>query len=100
MIKTIKPYFSFNEQSLNVFDKLMDKDLGFQYEGTLFESIWIYRKSQYLAISIQVGGGGVLYVKFLFNDNSRIKESNVDMTGIDSPVKLLNKLKKDLVELN
>jgi hypothetical protein len=100
MIKTIKPYFSFNEQSLNVFDKLMDKDLGFQYEGTLFESIWIYRKSQYLAISIQVGGGGVLYVKFLFNDNSRIKESNFDMTGIDSPVKLLNKLKKDLVELN
>jgi hypothetical protein len=100
MTKTITPHFSFNEQSLRVFDELMEKDLGFLYEGTLYESIWIYRKSQYFAISIQVGGGGVLYVKFLFNNNGRLKEGDVDMTGIDSPVKLLKKLKKDLVELN
>ena len=93
------PCFSFNEQSLNVFDLLMDKDLGFQYEGTLFESIWIYRKSKNLFISIQVGFGGVKFVKVNNSDHRGfITETNVDMTDINSPVKLLKKLKEVLVE--
>jgi hypothetical protein len=96
---TITPCFSFNEQSLNVFDKLMDKDLGFQYEGTLFESIWIYRKSKNLFISIQVGFGGIRFVKINNSDHSgKVKETELDMTNIDSPVKLLKKLKEVLVD--
>jgi hypothetical protein len=77
----------------------MDKDLGFQYEGTLFESIWIYRKSKNLFISIQVGFGGVKFVKVNNSDHRGfITETNVDMTDINSPVKLLKKLKEVLVE--
>ena len=99
MENTIKPHFSFNEQSLNVFDKLMDLDLGLQFEGALADSIWIYRKSKNLFVSIQVGFGGVRFVKVNYTDSmGSVKETNVDMTEIDSPIKLLKKLKVILTD--
>jgi len=96
----IKPAFSFNnDQVLNTFDLLMEKTLSFKFEGTLFDNMWIYRKSPKEFISLQVGLGGVLFTEINnTDDNGRVSSISVDMTDVDNPAKLIKKLKVILAD--
>ena len=84
------PYvFSFNEQDIISFDTRMKK-IGFIYEGTLDECFLIYRKSENQFVSIQVGFGGVLFVK-LYTDNEC---KSIDLGSIKDYIDLFKKIKR------
>ena len=96
--ETIKPYFAFNKYSLNVFDLLMEKDLGFPYDGAILENLWIYRSSNKDFITIENNDEGVIAVTFYTpNGFGGLTPTFIDMEKINSPVKLLKKLKKDFL---
>jgi len=85
------PAFSFTETTIKSFDKKMEK-LGFIYEGTFDDCVWIYRKSKTQSIDIQVGLGGVLYVSMIESDYTGIvvKRTSIDLSKVNTPVKLTN----------
>ena len=85
------PAFGFTENSIKSFDARMAK-LGFIYEGTIADCVWIYRKSKTQSIDIQVGLGGVLYVRVVESDytGSVITNTKLDLSKINTPVKLTN----------
>ena len=85
------PAFSFTEKTISSFDARMDK-LGFIYEGTIADCVWIYRKSKTQSIDIQVGFGGVLYVSVIESDYTGVvvKRTKLDLSKINTPVKLTN----------
>jgi hypothetical protein len=90
------PAVSFTEATLKSFDKKMEQ-LGFIYEGA-FGAVWIYRKSNTQSIDIQVGLGGVLYVSMIESRcaGSVIKRTKLDLSKVNTPVKLFNLIKKSI----
>ena len=80
------------------FDAKMEK-LGFIYEGTLDDNLWIYRKNEYQFLSIQVGFGGVLSVKIYNTDydyDNKVACKSIDLSKVNTPVKLFNLIKKSI----
>ena len=90
------PAVSFTEATLKSFDKKMEQ-LGFIYEGA-FGAVWIYRKSKTQSIDIQVGFGRVVYVTMIESDytGSVVKRTKLDLSKINTPVKLFNLIKKSI----
>jgi hypothetical protein len=83
------PAFYLTEKTITSFDARMAK-LGFIYEGAI-DALWIYRKSKTQSISVQVGLGGVLYVKINKSDEcGNVKNTPIDLSKINTPVKLTN----------
>ena len=91
------PAVSFTETTIKSFDKKMEQ-LGFIYEGTFDDCVWIYRKSKTQSIDIQVGLGGVLYVSVIESDYTGvvIKRTKLDLSKVNTPVKLFNLIKKSI----
>ncbi len=89
------PAFSFTETTIKSFDARMEK-IGFIYEGTFDDCVWIYRKSKTQSIDIQVGLGGVLYVSVIESDYTGVvvKRTKVDLSKVNTPVKLTNLIGK------
>jgi hypothetical protein len=94
------PAFSFNEQSITDFDARMEK-IGFIYEGTFDNCVWIYRKSKTQSVTIQVGFGGVLSVRVYESDytGSVIKNTKIDLGDIQHYITLVKKIDR-IVENN
>ena len=90
---------AFTIKTIKNFDSSMENKIGYTFEGSN-DCVWVYRKSKTQFITIQVGFGGVCFVK-VYEKNThdgRLSFIDVDLTGITSPTKLLNKLKKLLVD--
>lgn len=95
------PAIKFNEQSLNTFDLMLDKFLGYRFEGTLFNNIWVYRKSQTESITIQVGNGGVMYVNHnKTNENGKINSTDINIAELENVAELYKEIEKHLAESN
>ena len=80
--------FSFNEQSLNQFDSDL-ASIGYHYEGTLDECLWIYRNGQ-RSVNIQVGDGGVVAASLCLTLNNRVKQTDLSIKGIKNGKRLFN----------
>lgn len=92
---TPTPSISFNKQSLNTFDLLLDKFLGYKYEGTLFDNLWIYRKSSTETITIQVGNGGVMFVSIDKTDeNGKSYPNFINITELKNVAELYKEIEK------
>jgi hypothetical protein len=92
------PAVSFTETTIKSFDAKMVK-LGFIYEGTFDDCVWIYRKTEYQFLTIQVGFGGVLFVKIYNTDydyDNKVACKSIDLSKVNTPVKLFNLIKKSV----
>jgi len=88
----IAPAFAFNEKDIIDFDARMEK-IGFIYEGTFDDCLWIYRKSKNQFVSIQVGFGGVLFVKINnTDDEGKVSAKSIDLGSIDNYRDLVRKI--------
>ncbi len=81
---------------MNSFD-LLTKSIGYEYEGTLEDCIWIYRKDSENFFSIQVGFGGVQYVSIYKKNDNVLNRKVLDLTDVKSVPNLFRKLRTELV---
>jgi len=98
--KTPTPQITFNQYSLNTFDLMLDKFLGYKYEGTLFDELWVYRKSPKESITLQVGNGGLMFVSIdRKDDNGRTIPSFINITEAKNVAELYKLIETTLKKM-
>lgn len=71
---------NFTTETLNQFDANMSS-IGYNFEGTLENCLWIYRATSSHKLTIQVGDGGIQYVtEYVGNENTPISIKGIKST--------------------
>jgi len=82
---------NFTTETLNQFDANMSS-IGYNFEGTLENCVWIYRATASHKLTIQVGDGSIQYVTEYIGN----KHNSLSIKGIQSTERLFTWIKSCL----